>query len=70
MTTAGANDSSPRCLEMEVNTAGSTMPQPATSIHFGSWPWTCSLTSISKLGSVNGKKCGRKRTSVSSPNMA
>jgi hypothetical protein len=28
---------------------------------------TVSFTSISKLGSVKGKKCGRKRTSVSGP---
>ncbi len=67
---SGLNAWSPRCDEIELKTAGSTIPQPATSIHLGSWPSILSLTSISKLGSVNGKKWGRKRTSVSSPNMA
>src|SRR5438034_8409523 len=42
------------------------MPQPAISIQSLPRARNCGvLRSISKLGSVYGKKCGRKRTSVS-----
>lgn len=45
-----------------VEHGGFTMPQPAISIQRGSLPLTSSRMSISKLGSVKGKKCGRNRT--------
>ena len=67
VTFSGSKALSLRDLLMDSKTAGSTMPQPATSIQRGAWPLTVSFTSISKLGSVKGKKCGRNLTSVLGP---
>ena len=53
------------------STLGCTIPQPTISIHSSPWPIFTSppersqRTSISALGSVNGKWCGRKRVSTS-----
>ena len=55
VTFSGSKALSLRDLLMDSKTAGSTMPQPATSIQRGAWPFTVSFTSISKLGSVDRK---------------
>src|SRR5271165_2629542 len=49
------------------NTVGLTIPHPKSSIHLPSWIPGDRISS-SKLGSVNGKKCGRSRVCTSWPN--
>ena len=60
-------------MPTDLNTFGSTMPQPPSSIqrHSGTpLRITRIFMSSSALGSVNGKKLGRRRISASGPKNA